>query len=206
MTSYLFQQVVNRGKREGIDDDVRQRDVRTWFRDQALRLTTASPQRLINDPDKDNLKLFIAQENIGQLFLYNYDAKTKDKLPYWDAFPIVFPIEMYSDGFLGINLHYLNPILRAKLLDKLYTIISDRRYDKNTKLKISYELLKGASRFKAFEPCLKRYLGGYVRSQFLNIPPRLWDYALLLPLQRFQKATAQTVWKDSEQMINSRKK
>ena len=43
----------------------------------------------------------------GEMYMFYYDAKHKDTLPYWDRFPLVFPFSKVKDGFLGLNLHYL---------------------------------------------------------------------------------------------------
>ena len=43
----------------------------------------------------------------GGLYLFQYDAKHKDTLPYWDKLPLVFPFRKVPDGFYGLNLHYL---------------------------------------------------------------------------------------------------
>lgn len=133
----------------------------------------------------------------GSLYLFQYDPKHKDTLPYYDTFPLIFPIEPAPDGFYGLNLHYLDPRLRAALMDKLHSYASDQRYDMNTKLNINYHLLKETAKLKLFKPCLKRYLNAHVRSKFMTIYPAEWDYALMLPLQRFQKASQQKVWADS---------
>ncbi len=45
-------------------------------------------------------------------------------------------------GFTGLNLHYLPMVLRAKLLDALMDITSDKKYDDNTKFNLSYNTLK----------------------------------------------------------------
>ena len=51
------------------------------------------------------------QSCIGKLFFYRYDAKTKEKLEYWDMFPIVIPFSIHVNGWTGMNLHYLNPLM-----------------------------------------------------------------------------------------------
>ena len=50
---------------------------------------------------------YLNRYHIGRLNMFLYDPKYKDKLPYYDVFPLVLPIQRYSDGFLGINFHYL---------------------------------------------------------------------------------------------------
>jgi hypothetical protein len=102
-------------------------------------------------------------------------------------YPLVFPIEFYGDGFLGINLHYLPPLARAALLSNLKRLANNNKYDDSTKLNISYELLRAhAVQFKGFENCVKRYLFAHVRSSFHQVSSSDWDKAVLLPLQRWK--------------------
>jgi hypothetical protein len=136
----------------------------------------------------------ISQNSVGKMYMFVYDPKHKDTLPYYDTFPLIFPIEFYGDSFLGINLHYLPPMLRAKLMDALYATINNKKYNKTTQLIISYQILKSASRFKHFEPCIKKYLMSHVGSAFIYISPDEWDFALMLPTERFNKASKQQVW------------
>ena len=145
--------------------------------------------------DRERLK---NQSIIGRMYFYYYDPKTKDSLPYYDRFPLVIPIERYSDGFLGLNLHYIHPKRRIILLDKLSTILTDHRYDEGTRLRISYDFLKRASRIYEATPCIKRYLSSHVQSRFLEITADEWDIAVMLPVESFAKATASKVWSDSE--------
>lgn len=136
----------------------------------------------------------------GELVCYFYDAKHKATLPYWDKFPVVFPIEIYDDGFLGLNLHYLPPVFRIKLMEALHEILNNQRYDETSRLNINYKILKNASKFKYFKPCVKRYLTSHLQSRVVKFDVKEWPYAALLPLARFQKKTARKVWDDS---INS---
>ena len=133
--------------------------------------------------------------------MYWYDPKLKLTLPYYDKFPLIFPIEMYDDGFLGINLHYLPPMFRARLMDALYSTLNNNKLNEKSKLLISYKILKGASRYKYFKPCIKRYLTTHLRSRFFLVEPPKWDVVLMLPLARFQKATKDRVWEESMNKI-----
>ena len=202
MASYIFQQLAKDASTEGISASTRQRDARTWFRDAAQKITSVNRNRLMND--KENLKPAIMESDIGAMFMFFYDPKHKAKLPYYDTFPLIFPIELKNDGFLGINLHYLPPMLRAKLMDALYQTITDTKYNDKTRLQISYDTLSSASKYRYFKPCLKRYLWGHVKSNYLNIPTSMWDAALMLPIAQFQKARPETVWNFSKEIINAR--
>lgn len=133
----------------------------------------------------------------GRMYFFAYDAKWKRKLPYWDRYPLIFPIEMYQDGFLGINFHYLNYHDRAGLMDALQDLSTDSHYTQITKLRISYDILVAASAYKAFKPCVHRYLSDHVRSPFIRIESYEWDAALFLPVARFEKQSEAYVWSQS---------
>lgn len=135
------------------------------------------------------------QQLIGEMYFFAYDPKWKKILPYYDKFPLVFPIEMYSDGFLGLNLHYLDIRNRMILLDHLSTLKNNNKYDESTRLKLSYDAVKGMSNL--VKPCVKRYLYSHIRSKFIRIDSSEWDIAIFLPVQNFQKAMDFQVWKDS---------
>lgn len=138
---------------------------------------------------------------IGGMYQYTYDAKWKEILPYWDAFPLVIVINTYSDGFLGLNLHYLPNIMRAKLLDKLMefsTTIKTGGHGMRTYMRLSYELLKGLSEVPFFKHCVKRYLYTQIKSKVMRINADYWEEVAFLPTQQFQKASHTTVWKDAK--------
>lgn len=127
-----------------------------------------------------------ASPQIGRMYMYTYDAKHKDKLPFFDVYPLVIPIEIYGDGFLGINFHYLPPMARARLLNALSDITNNDKYDDTTKLLVSYKVLKMSSiQFSGFQNCVKRYLYAHVRSPFHYVSPRDWEKAVLMPLQKW---------------------
>lgn len=134
---------------------------------------------------------------IGKMYFFFYDPKMKESLPYYDKFPLVIPIEQYSDGFLGLNLHYIDPKQRIILLDKLSSYKNNRKYDETTRLKLSYDLLKAASKVFEKGPCLKRYLYQNVKSRFVQIESNEWDIAALLPFENFAKASKQKVFSES---------
>jgi hypothetical protein len=89
-------------------------------------------------------------------------------------------------------------------MDALYTITNNKKYDETTKLRISYDILNAASKFKFFRPTIKRYLSEKVKSRFLYINPTEWDIAIFLPVERFQKASKETVWNESRKSIGGR--
>ena len=116
--------------------------------------------------------------------MFVYSPKLKDKLPYYDTFPLVLPVEEYNDGFLGINLHYLSIPMRMGLLDRLMTFSNNDKFDKSTELRVTYRRLKN---IRLIKPCLKRYLATHVRTNFRKVEADEFVVATLLPVQQFKK-------------------
>ena len=148
--------------------------------------------------NKERLRTRINPINLGKLCLFYYWPKLRDKLPYYDRFPLVMPIQIYPDGFLGINFHYLPPRYRALLLDMIDTHISKKKWlSDKTMIRMTYSVLKSAIRIPIYKPCIKRYLYSHLRSRFYMLEPENWNLALFLPLERFDKAPMSRVHTDS---------
>ena len=192
----IFDEILSKGIRAG-KVPAREQQSRTWYRDTANKFRTVNERNLMKG-DTDRLR---SQPKIGHMYMFYYDAKHKETLPYFDRFPMIFPYKKVKGGFMGINLHYLPHILRAKLMDSLYDISSNDKYDETTKLRLSYDVLSGAAKYKWFKPCIKHYLTSQVRSRFLYVYPAEWDIALFLPLERFSGASKSKVWSDSKKLI-----
>jgi len=124
---------------------------------------------------------------IGKMYFFAYDPKMKKTLPMYDRFPLVFPIEPYNDGFLGLNLHYLNPGERAWLLNKLKDFRNNSKFNTTTRLKLSYDLLASTKKLASVSrPCVQRYLFSHVRSKFIEMTTEEWDQAIGLPVAQFE--------------------
>lgn len=168
-----------------------------WFSDLINRSGKIVEQKAIAKAEKPAIQ----PRDIGKLFFYRYDPKWKKELPYYDRLPIIFPFAMKKDGFLGINLHYLPPILRARLMDALLERQNNKMYNETTRLVISYKILLSASKLRFFKPCIKRYLNKHVKTLFLEIPAKDWEEAVFLLPHDFRKATYNKVWRDSRKAL-----
>jgi len=197
MAAYIFQKLSKEGRAEGLDPG--STEARDWFRDRASSVSNVNTKSLVRD--KERTYTSIRSADVGRMYMFFYDPKTKDTLPYYDRFPMIFVVDKIPGGFHGLNLHYLPPTYRARLMDALYSVSKTDSARDSEKLQMSYNLLKGASRFNYFKPCFKHYLNGHVRSRMLYVPADEWDIALMLPTQRFRKAGTSKVWKESRQKI-----
>ena len=194
--SNLFQKLELEAFRAGINP--RTQESRDWFRRRVQRLTRINRDALMRE-DEINKR---ASHSYGSMFMYFYDPKHKNKLPYYDRFPLTIPIEPADGGFRGINLHYLPPVLRAKFLDALLNVTNNKKYDDTTKFRLTYRLLKGARNMRYFKPCLKHYQLEHVRSRFAEVPAPEWEIATFLPTAQWTKASAGRVYQDSRKAIN----
>lgn len=168
-----------------------------WFKKRLAKVKSVNRKELL----KDDSYIVRAKPLVGRMFMYFYDPKHKKTLPYYDRFPLIFMVEKAEGGFYGINLHYLPPKFRAIFFDKLTGFTNNKRYDKSTRLRLSYNLLKNASKLSMFGPCFKHYLSEHVRSKIVEIPASEWESALFLPTEMFQKNAKSTVWSKTRRML-----
>ena len=167
---------------------------RHWFRQQALLLKKEGikPTQMYQNSGQR-----VSNAKIGNLYMFFYDPKTKDKLPHYDVFPLVFPFAKTENGFIGLNMHYLSYRLRIVLFDNLLKLKNTRGLDENTRLKMSWTLLKGLSKHHLVEPCVKSYLSDHLVTQLKIVAPTDWTTALMMPVESFKKASTSQVWKDT---------
>ena len=163
-----------------------------WYRDKIREFGTPKSLDLIRDGKQ------AARPFFGRLNMFIYDPKLKKKLPYYDTFPLVLPIEEYSNGFLGINMHYLSMPIRIRLLDRLMDYSNNDKFDKTTELRTNYSNLKKVDLIK---PCLKRYLASNVKTKFRKVEEDEFIVATLLPVQRFKKQSDSHIFAKSRGMI-----
>ena len=170
-----------------------------WFDQQAklMQKQGITPKKVIKGEHLSN------SLRPGNLYMFFYDPKTKESLPYYDRFPLVFPYEKTADGFMGLNMHYLPYALRVRLLDKLLQFRTNTRMDETTRLKYSWAMIGGVTKFKPAQACIKRYLFNHVQSSFKQVMPQDWATAMMLPVEVFVGASKQRVWQDSKRLITS---
>lgn len=179
----------------------RSREARQWFIEQVKELNgRINRNKLLNSPELKAKKT----PQWGFMYMFVYDAKTKDTLPYWDRFPLIIMTEPAPGGFYGINLHYLHPNVRAIFLDKLMATIRGKEMNERTRLKIRYQLLQSVRKYREFAPCYKRYLFDHVRTRISQVPADQWDVAIFLPTEHFKGAAKTKVWAESKKQYLKR--
>lgn len=173
-----------------------QKSSRDYFRNKG-RMSGAHPTDIIGKlPDNRMIQGGTGRRLVGSMFFYVYDPKTKEKLPYYDAFPLVFPIEMAPSGFskkgksepgfYGLNVHYLQPTVRAQVMDALWATATNENLDANTRLKINWQILKQAAGTRAAKFATKAYLFSHIKGDMHKVYANEWDVALFLPVAQWR--------------------
>ena len=165
----------------------------TWYRSQVNKIASGTTAGQLFRQGKLN-----GRPSVGRLNLFGYNPKFRKTLPYYDIFPLVLPLEPIKGGFMGINFHYLPPLLRFRLLERMQATATDQRFDSKTKFDVTYDDVKN---IKIVKPTIKKYLYSYVQTGFLRINADEAAVAIYLPVQRFKKASEAQVYSDSRRFI-----
>jgi len=155
----------------------------------------ASGINTFQEVQSSDLGKVATQLDVGKMYMFAYDPMTKETLPYWDSLPLVVICDPLPTGFSGINLHYLSPLLRANLLDRLMPSVD--KIDSDSTLRSNWSFVRNFSRFPETRKSTKRYLNQQIRGQMIEINPRHWKSAVFLPVQQFQGASASKVYRDT---------
>ena len=164
-----------------------------WYRSQVNRIASGTTAQQLFRQGK-----LARRPSVGRLNLFGYNPKLRKTLPYYDVFPLILPLEAFSGGFIGMNFHYLPPLLRMRLLERMQATATDKDFDKDTKFDVTYNDVKKLSIVK---PTIKKYLYPYVQTGFLRINADEAATAIFLPVQRFKKASEAKVYADSRRFI-----
>lgn len=124
----------------------------------------------------------VSRPQVGKMYMFGYDAKYKDTLPYWDMYPLIICIGVSPTHMLGLNLHYIPPRVREPFLLELMKFASTKNLSNKTKLKINWNKVKG---MKGAEHMIKMYIGNNIRLGLMEVPPKDWHNAINLRTQKF---------------------
>ena len=169
-----------------------------WFQANVKKLGQVNRTSLLKDDALEPTARNIA----GNMYMYFYDPKYKDTLPYYDRFPLTIMVEPAKGGFYGLNLHYLKPTVRAAFLDELMKTAPQKITDKS-RIRARYKLLASSKKYKEFKPCFKHYLTEHIKSKLVRVPMSEWEVAIFLPTEQFKKKGKAAIWADSMKISRS---
>jgi len=169
-----------------------------WFRESVSEMSRGQfrkPSKILKEGQS------VPSAVIGRMYMFMYSAKTAEKLPYWDRFPLVIPFDFTNNGFYGLNLHYIAPRFRVLLLEELYTMVTNEEMEEDAKFKLTYELIQSVTGLKYAKPCIKRYLTTHIRGSIKLVDPAHWSVVSMLPTAQFHKFNVNTVYADSRKQF-----
>ena len=150
----------------------------SWYRNAVSLITDrSSPSELFASGK------LLGRPSAGRMSMFFYDPKFKQRLPYYDTFPLVLPLEPMRGGFIGLNFHYLKPGARVAFLRSLADTTNNKKFDSTTRYRIPWR------NNLYMRKTAKHYLFSQVRSSFLNITADEMAIAIFLPVARFKKGS-----------------
>lgn len=170
-----------------------------WFRRRISKDSNMSKTRMLKQPG--DYKKRRGTENrtlIGKLFYFQYAAENPGDraLGVYDQFPMVFIFNSTrsKEGhkiLWGLNMHYATPQQRAVLYSQLLKLKAGKGYTDQTKLRLTWKLIKSVSQHKLYEKCVHAYRVDRLQSQLIEIHPKDWEVAVFLNLQKWVRPPAQ---------------
>ena len=163
-------------------------DLAVWFREKALAVKTgAARNKLLN---ADSRFSDINNEFVGQMYFFRYDPKHRLTLPMYDKYPLAIVIERYTDGFLGLNMHYLTKGQRKNAVSLMNDFYERKKPFTGTTAGrglTNWELLINSSTGveSMANKSVHRYLYKQCRSQFIRINKDEYDKAIQLPIDEW---------------------
>jgi hypothetical protein len=113
----------------------------------------------------------------------------------------------FSNGHSRNN--FRTALSAEKLLEKYNTLAKealssdDKTLSEKARILLTYDMLRGFTKFKRAKPCLKRYLTTRMKTQFIPVLPDEWGPAIFLPLENFKKKSKAGVWQDSKEIYSA---
>lgn len=152
---------------------------------------------------------------IGKMYFFKYAAQTAgdEDDEVFDGFPMVFFFNAVrsKEGKMilyGLNIHYLSPKERMLFFWELLKLKSNKRFRKQTKLKMSWDLIKSVAKTALYEKAVHCYRVDRIQSRLIEIPAYDWGVAVFLRLERWVpvKAEHSRAQSDHRKKINAASK
>lgn len=165
-----------------------------WLKDNLARIKPMNQGKILSSSSAQSPN----SVKPGRMYFFSYDPRFKSTMPFYDQFPIVVVLNYEKGGFLGLNLHYLRFHNRAVFLNYLLEFADSPAWfeDPRAAMLLEYYLIKKSPSMRKFlRACIKSYRYGHFLSGVVQVSPADWKIVPFLPLDRFQKATREEVWK-----------
>ncbi|AKE44678.1 DNA end protector [Sinorhizobium phage phiM9] len=135
----------------------------------------------------------------GTIMTYMYDAKNAETLEFWDRAPLIIFLDVQKNGnWLGLNLHYLPPPARGKILGLLMKTVTAKKLRHDVRMRITYQMCQQIAAYQPLQFCLKSYIPKRITTKIVRVQPQDWVHAVFFPSDRFQKKSNRYVWAQSK--------
>lgn len=180
--------------------DIHSKEALDWFRKRLSKDLNLSRTELINNHGDYKVKGARADDSfIGRMYYFKYEAilpGDKD-LKVYDEYPCIFVYNTYrnkegTEFIRGVNLHYLPPAERVKFLERLLTLEHNTHYTANTRLKMTWRLIKSVAESKHYKKTVHTYRADRFKSRMVEIHPRDWHIVACLQLMRWKQVKMET--------------
>jgi hypothetical protein len=162
----------------------------------------------INEPIIPNSMGMLVE---GSMCTFTYDAKFKDKLDFWDFLPrsLILQTRISKKGVinvLALNVSYIPPQIRLKVLDKIVKTFNTSFINPNNKkieneqfnsirnLPLQYDVVKKILSGSGFEFAIRSYLYNRLWSTPLVIPYTDWWRVATVPSNYLHKMTLRMIY------------
>ena len=191
MEPSIFKQMAAEMEQKGISANTRASQ--EWFFE---KIEEMADMRMSRQEVKQQYPI-AKRQILGQMYMFFYSPLTKNKLPYYDRFPLVILLEAHKETFMGLNLHYLPIDLRQQLYYRLLPRATTSVFNEFTRLRIDYSFLKSRNSLRAFKPCVKRYRYDQMIGRMAHVPANEWELTVHLPLALWRKSSEEAIHQDS---------
>ena len=145
----------------------------------------------------------------GKMYFYKYEAFDTE---YYNKFPLIFLLRKRGDSFEGIDFHYLFPLQRILLYNRMKSFFSTPEITEDTILQtVGFrKIIHKSKRFKAASIIFKKYKRKNIRSKIIEINPNDWLSMIKRPVEKFivrleeKKLISRLVWKKSLKLQRKR--
>lgn len=173
-----------------------------WFKDsiRGLKQNQLGKQQDYLSIIKDN-KRNVRNTLRGQVLLFQYRPKHKPK--FYDRFPLIIVLDFKGRNLLGLNLHYVPPIDRLRLLALMNTLIFSKNEPNLQKTRIRVLSLLNKQIFAKYLGTAVNY---YTVESIVGKPkittPEEWTHFAFLPL--FRGINPTKLYAEIRQRVNNK--
>lgn len=148
-------------------------------------------------------KTDLLKPKIGDMVIFNYVSKGRLEDSKFNSFPMIFILSVSHDRIYGLNMLYLPPVLRNKVILQLTKSVAGLKLTDTTRGLMVANLLKSYKDVKLFAPCFREYKLDSIKSKFINIPTNNWGLSLKMPIIPIGKQQQVPKFKEAAKQINT---